>query len=351
MRTFLHLTIILLSFAYSTIAQEAATISLKQQKVSFHPQHFHITSVVDSRADTSNIGTMRKGLANRTTIINLEKGAQQAITTYINNNIEQNDNTLPVSLHISELEIYEESTGGKQQVNLNMGLVYYIGNHQLIEYTGSAYIQTGADASTYIDRIIRSNLVSNLKEFDRWAAKNKDNIQTSPTVSAQVNFATKSTDPNLIIYGQRALRLDDFAGAPDQLSIGAAATFSGINASYSIKQLGMSTTITATITTYFHKQKSWVKNEGYNTRVLAHEQLHFDITALKACQLAERIKNYNFSPEHYSEELSELLKTIDYEASQLQKQYDKETQHGTLLNEQEKWQKDIATKLAHQNCR
>ncbi len=346
----LRSTLLLLFLSTIAIAQDTKIIKLRQQPSDFQPQNFHITYVVDDREDTTTIGTMHKGFANKLTAIDLKDGAAVALAQYIGNNITQDKSTLPIVLHIKDLTISEDRGNYKEQLNLSLALGYYQGDNMLIEYSGTAYIQTGIDASMYIDRIIRQNVASNMKEFDKWLGRNKEQVNAEATIKVNVSFATSASDTNMILYSKTPLTLQDFTGTPDDLSLGVAATFSGINMQYEIRTLGLSTTVNVKETVYFHKNKSWVKGNGYNTRVLSHEQLHFDITALKACQLAEKIRNFNFSAGNYSEELSNLLQEANQEAEDLQRRYDKETEHGTLLDNQEEWQKSIAEQLAQQSC-
>ncbi len=47
---------------------------------------------------------------------------------------------------------------------------------------------------------------------------------------------------------------------------------------------------------YFDRTKSWTKKDGRHPEVLAHEQIHFDITAIFACAFAQAVREYSFTP-------------------------------------------------------
>ncbi|MEO5675640.1 MAG: hypothetical protein ABIQ74_13435 [Chitinophagales bacterium] len=82
----------------------------------------------------------------------------------------------------------------------------------------------------------------------------------------------------------------------------------------------------------FIPSKSWIKRKL--PEVLAHEQLHFDITEAFARKFyAEAIKK-SYGP---GDGLNKLFREVNDECDQLQQLYDDETNHGIVAEEQEKW--------------
>lgn len=348
----LFFSIILYSLSWSCLyAQDIKTIKLKQEKISYKPQRFYIVNVIDDRADTTNIGTMHAGIRNKLTQINLQNGSSSSISRFLNENMVQDTNAAAIELHLIQLEISEKITGMKQQADLAMGVAFYINGNKLVEYSGTAFMQTGADASIYIETLIRQNLERSLKEFDKWLEQNRNSIVKNAAVEVQVEIAQSLDDPDQILYNKRRpLTFDDFRGPPDDLSIGAAATFSGVDMKYGTETQNGLTIVKVTITPYADRSKSWKKKEINSASILAHEQRHFDITAIKACELADSIRKHSFTTDNFRTDLKEMLRKTDKDATQMQLLYDKETIHGTDNKKQKEWNEKLSGMLDKISC-
>lgn len=343
----LSVAILSLVVCSGLFAQDIKEIKLKTRKAIYSPQGYYIIAVKDDRTDTTNIGTMKAGLSGKRTAINLENGAASAISHLIKNNTTQNEQKPAIELHITQLEISETMSGMKEQADLKLGIAFYDKGTKIIEYTGSAFVQAGFDASSYISQLIISNVERCLKEYEGHAGQ----MQNLKGVDVEVTFEEKTDDKDMIVYSKTTqLSFDDFKGEPDDLSIGTAATFSGFGMKYTHGKVGNSIQLKVYLSCYFDKSKSWFKQVGRTEKTLKHEQLHFDITAINACKLLNTIKNYQFSTENYTTELNTLLKEADKEGAKMQNLYDKETMHGVKENIQEKWEKDIAQQLQNITC-
>ena len=96
---------------------------------------------------------------------------------------------------------------------------------------------------------------------------------------------------------------------------------------------------------------SWIKSEHISKKLLNHEQKHFDIAQIYSLKLQKlvdkRIKNTN--------EFNELFKNLyneNYnEYSKFQEKYDLETEHGTIQEQQDKYDKLIEDMLKNCNNR
>lgn len=340
-------TLILITFALQLSAQDARIIKLRPNKKLYKPHNYYITAIIDDRDGKNNIGTMRAGLTNKTVSINLDGGAAKAIETFINNSIEQNIQLDALEMHITQLQVSEKNVGTLQQADLTYGVAFYQNGNKLIEYTGSGYIQTGFDASAYIEKLIKNNIERSLRDFDNWYTKTEGDAGVQSTV----RFSQSGDDKDLIYYNKnKKLQLSDFESEPDDMSKGAAATYSGISMKYSHERKGRTIKLDIMLYVYFDKSKSWCKEAGKSAKTLNHEQLHFDITALNACRLAEKIMSYNFNTENYTSELEALLKETDKEGAALQNKYDKETNHGIKQDIQKQWNDTIRDELNTVNC-
>jgi hypothetical protein len=180
------------------------------------------------------------------------------------------------------------------------------------------------------------------------AAQNRtDKVQAQVTV----HIADQAKDKNLILFDRnRKLTIKDFKGRPDNHSHGVGATYSGI----SMEMEGISkngvVTVNVTLTVYFDQTKSWMKPKGKTERVLVHEQVHFDLTAIKACDLAKAIEQGKFTANNVQQKIRDLQEYHTRELSKLQQAYDKETEHGTIADKQVEWSARVAEQLAASTC-
>jgi len=162
----------------------------------------------------------------------------------------------------------------------------------------------------------------------------------------------RTTDkPNCIVYSlQRPLSIADFTGPAEGQIEELAATYSGIGMGYSSQTQNGQVVLDLKVTPYFDKSQSWFKEEGKNPRVLAHEQAHFDITAIKACELAETIRNTSFTQENYQQLIQQLQKQNAKDANEEEATYDSETNHGIIEGKQIEWQARLKQKVREMGC-
>ncbi|MDX2361980.1 MAG: DUF922 domain-containing protein [Crocinitomicaceae bacterium] len=100
------------------------------------------------------------------------------------------------------------------------------------------------------------------------------------------------------------------------------------------------------VPTYFYKSRSWSKKKS-STNLLAHEQLHFDITELMARHIRQEFSEYKLTDvkSGFKELKSIYHKYYSTELDKYSRAYDAETNHGIIREEQEKWESKIAQEL------
>ncbi len=351
MKNLLFVSFLLCNCINGAFAQDIKTIKLRHQSVSFSPKGFQIVGVVDDRADTSNIGIIRYTLLSKQFKVNLQNGAAWSLNDFFQSNVEQNPNATPITIHIKELSLGEKPNGLRDEADLDMSLEFYSDKKMLIGYNGESSVQAGLDVSKYVEGHIRLRLETVLKEFDKFWANNHDAYTGKPSLKLTAEISTETDDADRIVYSrQRPLTLDDFQGKPSDISRGAAETWSGIYMRYASQTLNGKVTIKVSILTFFDKTRSWCRTNARTNYTLAHEQIHFDITALKACELLSKVQSSSFTLDNYDKELEQLHKQAEKDMEQLQNDYDKETQHGTIKAQQAKWAEKIKQLLAAQTC-
>jgi hypothetical protein len=327
-------------------AQPVKYAKLKATEGPISIRGYHIERVVDERLDTSNIGTMRAGLMNKITAVNLEDGVTASVTRFIKDFVAQTGESPAVELHVLELKVAETANGIQEKASLVTRYGFYIQGQKLIDYTGSSTARSGLDVSPYIGKLVSRSLEDVLREFERWWSAHKQLYDETAKPEIRVHFADSIPDKDLIAYdAKRPLSWEDFEGRPDDMSKGDAGTYSGFSIQYGQTLGPAGLQVNVELVPFFDKTKSWVKPAGKTSDILRHEQLHFDITVLKAHQLAAAIQSASFSREHFKEELAGLQKKYQREMQDMQLQYDQETQHSLVKKQQILWETSIKSEL------
>lgn len=137
----------------------------------------------------------------------------------------------------------------------------------------------------------------------------------------------------------------DFQGQPANNSSAVAITASGISFEYAIKEsvfgiLNVKTKVSAC----FYPKESWYKPKLVNNYILAHEQLHYDITELYARKFRKAITLIKPS-KSLKRDLSALQKTINSQLTKRQNDYDFETNNSRNTEAQQNWQLLIEKEL------
>jgi len=335
-------------------AQDKKNFQLKNEKISSPLKYYHIVSVKDDRADTSNIGAVKTGvLSKKNTQLNLENGPAKAIMQFINNNVTQDTSTTPIELHISKLEVTETATSGlKTENDLTIVFSFYDGTQKLTENSGGGTTQSTGDPTKLIDELIRGNIETYLHKFDEWWYQNRSFYtaqKTKPSIKVEVSMEDDPQDSDLISYSpKRPLTLDDFQGKPDESKRAAAVTYSVVYMKYSsARNVSNEIIVDVYVIANFDKSKSWCRSDSRNIETLQHEQRHFDISAVKACELMDTIRKYQFSVDNFQRELQKIQRQKQRELDEMQDQYDHESRQPAS---QEKWNKMVKDRLQNLNC-
>jgi hypothetical protein len=140
-----------------------------------------------------------------------------------------------------------------------------------------------------------------------------------------------------LAYSESPLTWDEFKGNPDNSCQYIAMTYSGIKMKYEYKTRNGLATARVLVCPYMDIKQSWYKAEGHNNPTLAHEQRHFDITALVANEFAQEVKNMSFNVSSFAADIDRL--------TEMQKKYDQETEHGIRHEEQALWDKQLKREI------
>jgi hypothetical protein len=158
-------------------------------------------------------------------------------------------------------------------------------------------------------------------------------------------LGVQNTEPIITWSDSYKLTWDDFKGEPKENSTAAAITSSGIGFEYSIKQNIFSVVSFKTkVLACFYPEKSWYKPQLANTHILAHEQLHYDITELYARKFRQQLSRLKLS-KILKSELDALQESINRQLENRQHEYDTDTDFSRSPEVQEQWQELIKGEL------
>jgi hypothetical protein len=152
-------------------------------------------------------------------------------------------------------------------------------------------------------------------------------------------------DDNMTWNASRKLTWADFKARPNINSHAVALTASGITFGYAVKTSGERIIdFTTSVEAHFYPNKSWYLKDRRNTYILAHEQLHFDITELYARMFRAQLKGLVVT-QNVKDQMQRLHKAINEAVDETQKRYDAQSNHSMNAKVQKQWEAIIDKEL------
>jgi len=176
---------------------------------------------------------------------------------------------------------------------------------------------------------------------------NKYLIALAILLSSQVTFSQKKIKNDSICWNESTkLKWNDFKGKPKNVKAtyadmkASAFTYTNITASGIIKD----DLPEFKILCRFVKSQSWVA-DSTQVGIQQHEQLHFDIAELYARRIRKGIADLKKKKEKDINVYSKLIdKSLD-ELQEKNRDFDSKTVHGTVVEKEKAWEKDIAKEM------
>jgi hypothetical protein len=141
------------------------------------------------------------------------------------------------------------------------------------------------------------------------------------------------------------LKWSDFKGQPDYNTKASAITAAGLSYRYSLQKKGRDIVgFKSDISALFYPEYSWFKTDEISNHILAHEQVHFDITELHARYFRARAAQLTAS-NTIVEDLKFVHDSINKALEIMQRQYDQESQFSLDKEGQMFWSKHVALAL------
>ncbi|MGB0981073.1 MAG: DUF922 domain-containing protein [Winogradskyella sp.] len=155
----------------------------------------------------------------------------------------------------------------------------------------------------------------------------------------------QSKEETLTWSASQKLTWADFKAKPNLNSNAVAITASGITFAYSAKTLNNKiVSFTTTVNSHFYPNKSWCKKKKANNYILAHEQLHFDITELYARKFKQQLAKLTVN-QNIKTQLNNLHQSITKGLNTTQKKYDAQSKHSINVEAQKQWEAFIKAEL------
>ncbi|MEM1218903.1 MAG: DUF922 domain-containing protein [Bacteroidota bacterium] len=146
---------------------------------------------------------------------------------------------------------------------------------------------------------------------------------------------------------KRPLKPDDFWADPPLSFTANALTYSGF---FVELEKDLSSDLPRLLTyTFFDPAKSWMLAEDRsNKALLAHEQVHFDLSEWVRRDLQKALNRLNPRREDFMDQINITFDQHLLRLDSLQKAYDQETRHGLDPVEQAKWAQKVAKALEYE---
>lgn len=166
--------------------------------------------------------------------------------------------------------------------------------------------------------------------------KKMKNILAIMLTFFNINFIYAQQELNVMVIDYRPLTWDDYQGKPEKKSPYHAVTRASVGYHYEYDIIDDKLDIHFEVQPYFIPTLSWVKYQ--NPELLAHEQIHYDIIKIFACDLRRELRNTAFELETFTTEIEAIVEQMSEYYTQLQLQYDEETEHGKNKEQQRIWE-------------
>ena len=343
------LVLVLLVFVSPCGAQSVQWLEFGTAKVSVASAELYVANIVDARKDTTIVASY-KDAQGKVCKLRCKNGLKGAIYAHLSDNAPK-PGRWPLTLKLLKIQPKVVRKGTHTEVSITTCFGFYYQDNRLVDINVSGESKACPDVDRYISNFILESLEEDWKGVTGWWQKNKEQVPTDTVVHVTVSLGTKSEHPDQMVYrADRLLTLDDFGGIPDKQSAMYAMTYSALGFNFSSHIAHSRVEVELKIIPYFESNHSWCKAEGHTPKILAHEQLHFDIRALEACKLVEKVKHTVFTKTDYAARLEQLRAESAAASAAMQDQYDAETAHGTIPDKQQEWQDKVARMMADAGC-
>src|SRR6185312_644094 len=215
----------------------------------------------------------------------------------------------------------------------------------LVDYSGGLRYTRPDTQTDMPESIIRQGIENALVYFNTWINKYAgSDIRLAKAVKVRFTDYTEKPEGDTIYYStKRPLRWEDFKDK-QRTSEYAAAVFAGIGYVEHTEVNKGTIDLNIEVKVYLPKSAAWTRG-GLDSYSLNHEQRHFDIAKIVGEHFKQKITAMNLPVATYDGYINEQYLETLREADRMQKQYDRETRHGSDRQAQDEWNEKIDNEL------
>ncbi len=334
-------------------AQQARYISLDASTPHYALHQFHIHDVVDSTHDR-DVANTTIGAVNGSeqAAVMFQAPLTDALGSFIRGNVKMDSSTVATTLVVNQMDVQLRKSKKGYSGTIKTQITFYAGKIRLVSLKTEGNVFSPVFPAVEVQQVIKKILKGNLDQFDKWMEDHRDEIALDSIITVNLVIGRDSPKPGYIYYNPgRKLEYGDFQGeVPGALGQEAAVTASGIGIEYNAEIKVGKMFVNITLTPAFDKSKSWFRQDAKNEHVLAHEQVHFDITALKTCEWAAAIRAAHLTRDNFDKEIAKMQDFYAEAAKQQEETYDAETNHGLITEKQREWEAKLEKAIPAAGC-
>lgn len=350
--------VVLAGLLLPSATQQANTISLKPESVSFTPTEYYIAEVLDQRAVKTSIGRWATTQNQPVSAVNLTGGAAAGIQQFIQKSVRTNTKLRPIAIHLTDLQLSEAAPQNRPftEGQLSFGVAFYYKRNEdqystpakLTEFRTSARYSRPLSQPGIVEQTIRQSIVASLKYFNDFMnreAKRDERLAKDIKVTFTEYVQNRAGSDTVFYTPERPVVWNDFQATPRAMSRFAAEI--NPNFAYSGRSNVENGVVTVNLLmkVYMLKSGSWAREAAKNAYSLNHEQRHFDIAKIVAEKFKRKIIPDSLTVEDYNSIIQYQFIESYREMSKLQEQYDGETNHGLNQGAQERWNQWVEGEL------
>ena len=333
----------------SVKAQSSYSIEFNASAIAPIQTGFYVEQIIDGRKDTLNNGFT---LLNKKKVpLKFEGGLAFQLFNYVEKVLPLRDTSkLSVILRISKLGLSERTTAREIIAKADMAIEFLRNvNGELTKvYELHTWMEKSAfkDGETLHEKNVREIVNRILKQFNETLLQHSDEIMLKPQISFKViNPDDEQPDDDTLYWSSaRKLNWNDFKGNPTNEVYAAQSNCAFAQSIIPIVENGAGI-FYISVRAGFFKESSWVRKDQNTPVILLHEQLHFDIAEWQIRQLRKEIASANLNLGNYLIKINSLYNEAWNRYNAIQNEYDTETDHGTIPEDQEKWAKKVEMAL------
>lgn len=331
-------------------------IRLQPTTLPINPTGFYISTVTDQRPERNAAIRLVLSPDQTAQSVELVGGLPGGIREFVARSLRNDRKLRPIAMRLVQFKLTESATGNKVSGQFTATIAFdLIGKNdddsevstRLTTYQGGARYTRPVEQTTVVEQTIRQTITASLRSLNEYMKREIDRDERLAT-KLRVVFTDDSrvtADDSVHYNPDRPLSWADFQARPRSGSHYAAEVFTSF--AYEGRSSVENGTITANllIKTYMLKNSSWVRDLALNDYSLNHEQRHFDIARLITERFKRKLTPETLTLTDYNSEIQYQFIESFRDMNELQKQYDRETQHGINQAAQAFWNQKIDAEL------